>query len=274
MKRFTAWLLALSLLLTAGLAWASEADPAPTPAPEFTLFGEALAAAGENPVMGATPDYAVLIVEKDGEYRRVVANLDEKAAKMQGSLWEAADYDAAHLQFVKYLETLPVSSVEVFIAKPKDQAELDALAGKTIRQLEDAGYITSSYGTGGEDRIVFEMSYGLYAYEFVVDADFALFEKKRDEDDLGSLVVVSGRFVHVSNEALNLSIHPDGTTDPEPEFADEMPAWMKQLAEVLQNGGDVNALLESLPPEAAAFAPLIMQYLSNPENTPVIPPAE
>ena len=215
-KNWLFCIIALCMLCVSLGALASEA-------PSFDTFGDAVKAAGEDAVVAGSSDYTAVIVQKDGEVYRVVTFHDDKARQMDEAVFEAEDFEAARNAFYDYVYSLPVDRVEKFTAKPKDQAELDALAGKTIAELEQMGFITSSYGSGGEDVIEFDMSDGLYEYTFVVDADYDTFERKNESDEPGTLVVVSGRYARISNMALNLYYHADGTVDA-PEAAAEPAA--------------------------------------------------
>ena len=167
MKKWLSLFLALTMLLSVSSVMASET----VQMPEFTVFREAVDAAGEDPILGGTSEHMAVILEKDGHYYRVVAMLDEKAKELDEAISAAEDIDAAFDAFYDYVWTLPVTSIEVFTAEPKSQETLDALVGKTFGELEEMGYVCTSSGTGGEeDLIIFEMSDGLYAYEFVADA--------------------------------------------------------------------------------------------------------
>ena len=71
MKKIIAVILALALLCTVCGTLAEE--------PQFATFGDAVAAAGEEPVSGGTDEYMTVIVEKDGKFFRVVTMLDDEA---------------------------------------------------------------------------------------------------------------------------------------------------------------------------------------------------
>ena len=266
MKKWLSLFLALTMLLSVSSVMASET----VQMPEFTVFREAVDAAGEEPILGGTSEHMAVILEKDGHYYRVVAMLDEKAKELDEAISAAEDIDAAFDAFYDYVWTLPVTSIEVFTAEPKSQETLDALVGKTFGELEEMGYVCTSSGTGGEeDLIIFEMSDGLYAYEFVADAGFDLYMEKQENDELNTLTVKSGKFVGASYMAADLRYHADGTVEPEPDPFEDVPDWMMKLSDAftaIQNGEeiDIDALIQSLAeeyPDAALMIQLLAENL-------------
>ena len=257
-KNFIALCLALALLVSACGALADEL-------PRFAAFADAVAAAGEEPVMGGTSEYMAVIVPDGDGYCRVVTMLDDRAMELDDAISEAEDIEAAFDAFYDYVWTLPVAYVEAFTAVPKTQAELDALVGKTIGELEQAGYVCTSSGTGGEvDLIVFQMTDGLYQYDFVVDADFESYEEKQEQEQLDTLVVRSGRFTGASYTAADLRYHADGTVEPQEDLA-ESDEWFRKLMEIMsvaQNGEDVDVMgmLDSLAVEFPDAAETIAAF--------------
>ena len=131
MKKIIAMVLSVMLLCAAIGVTAEGADK-----PQFATFGDAFAAAGENPLYGGSDEKMAVIVEQDGKYIRVVTELDEKAQALDEAALESDDIDTAYAEFEAYVKTLPVSYTEEFTVQPKEQAELDGLAGKTIAELE------------------------------------------------------------------------------------------------------------------------------------------
>ena len=240
MKKIIALILSLMMLCAA----------CPVPAEgnsEFATFGDAVAAAGENPAIGGNEDYMAVVVEKDGKYIRVVTELDEKAKKLDEEAMEAEDIDAAIQVFDEYVRTLPVAYTEEFTAPVKEQAELDSLAGKTIEELEETGYEYAGSGTeGNENTIVFMMAYGLYNYDFVVDSDFDDYMKRQENDEFDDLVVKSGKFSGVSIFATDLNYHADGTV----EEAEEDDSFLMTLDVTGEDGDEESSFLLTIPEDA------------------------
>jgi hypothetical protein len=74
------------------------------------------------------------------------------------------DYPGLSCLFVRlsYVKTLPISYSEAFTADPMSQMEMDALVGKTIGELREAGYDDSESGTEGDDML------NLKSYDFTL----------------------------------------------------------------------------------------------------------
>ena len=227
MKKIIATILALTLLCAACAALAEGET-------RYANFGEALDAAGEDAVVGGGEDYLAVIVEKDGKYIRVVTKLDDKAMEMDEAAMEAEDdMDALIEAFDKYVRTLPVDYTEEFTVQPKTQAELDALVGKTIGDLEEAGYEYAEFGSeGDENTIIFKMADGLYNYDCLVDSNFEDFTRRQENDDFDSLVIKSVTFTGASLFATDLNYHADGTVEQVENELDveEMEALLTDLA--------------------------------------------
>ena len=265
MKKMLALVLAMMMLVSACCALAEEAQGAPM----YKTVGDALdaarAVAGEegNYVAGSFGgEYAAVITEENGKYYRHVADYDEKLKEMEAARdeldYEADDYwekwEAANARVDEYMRTLPIAYSEEFTAEPLAQAELDALAGKTLSELADAGWEPEGSG-GGDDSIVYTMRSGLFEYDFTVDADFAAYEKALEDGSDGAFVVKSVKFVGITYAAYEKRFHTDGTIEEEQpiDFMDAMPpeaaAIMEaigEMAEAAKNGEqiDVDKLID------------------------------
>ena len=106
------------------------------------------------------------LMEKDGKYIRVVTLPDDRTRQLYMDLMTADDPGEAYEAYHSYAWSLPVSYVEKITAQPKEQAELDALAGKTVGELEKEGY--EIYGSGGGTGLptTVDLTYGFFDYEF------------------------------------------------------------------------------------------------------------
>ena len=110
---------------------------------------------GFTGVIGGDDQHYVVAMEKDGAYIRLVADLDDEARRLGEATLEYVDADtleAAFNAYNEYVKTLPVAYEEEITAAPLTQEELDALAGKTLQELEDAGYehVSSEMGENDE----------------------------------------------------------------------------------------------------------------------------
>ncbi len=260
-KALIAWFLTLVFIVTACGACASETEP-----PVFATFGDAVRAAGEEPVMGGGSDYMAVIIENNGQYFRLVTEFDDHAMELGEAISQAEDISAAFDAFYDYVYTLPISYGEMFTAKPIEQAELDALNGKTVAELEQEGYLYMSSSTGAEDDpVLFQMAYDLYEYQFTADADTALYEEKSENDTLDTLTLRDGRLTGPSRMAAELRYHADGTVEPEEEPFAGLD-WLEKLTEAIeaaQNGEavDLEGVLSSLAEEYPEAADMIHQIL-------------
>lgn len=241
MKKMISMFLSLVLLCAAFTASAEANEPL------YATVGDALAAAGEFPVAGGEDDYYAVVTQVNGKYYRSVAETDDTYRKLQQAAWEAEpeQMDAAYDALDAYVKTLPITYSEAFTAAPMTLEEMDALVGKTIGELRDAGYEERESGTEDGD-IVYAMRNGLFDYSFVVDADFEAFEKAQEEwPDGGKDFVIKGvSFRGVTSEAVLKRYHTDGSVeeipDPYAGYAECM-ADVQQMIERVQNGEEVNA---------------------------------
>ena len=269
MKKIIALILSVMMLSTAFCALAEETKLAPL----YATIGDALKEAGDNPVTGGEEDYYAVITEKDGKYYRSIAELDEKAKALQAAISEA---DADHLEEAfqassDYLMTLPIAYSEEFTVFPKPQAEIEALVGKTIGDLRDAGYEEVQSGTDsgadGKMIIVYGMSSGLFDYLFEVDADFAAYEKAQEEwpDGGKDFVVKSAKFQGIDGNACYKRYHTDGTVEEIPDplagYAEIVAAFMEKI-EAVRKGEtvDIDAFAATLREQYPDLAEVIDAY--------------
>lgn len=258
MKKILAIILAVMMLAAVYCAPAEEAQGAPL----YKTIGDAMDAARETAgeeghyIAGSVPgEYVAVITEENGRYFRHIADYDEKLAELEAARDEL-DYEAegywekwekASAGIEAYTRTLPVACSEEFTAEPIAQADLDALAGKTIAELTEAGYETEMSGTEGE--IVYTMRNGIFSYKFTVDADEEAYFAAMDQGTDGDFTVKSGKFAGISEFAWDRRFHTDGTIEEEqaaglmdempPEAAAIMEAIM-EIAEAARNGEEVD----------------------------------
>ena len=214
MKKIIALVLSVMMMCIALCAMAENTEPM------FATVGDALAAAGEFPIAGGEDDYYAVVTEKDGQYYRSVADLDDKYRDLQQAAWDAEpeQMEEAYAAVDEYVKTLPIAYSEAFTAIPMAQEEMDALVGKTIGELRETGYEDRESGTEGDD-IVYVMRSGLFDYSCVVDADFDAYEKAQEEwpDGGNDFVVKSVNFHGITSEAVLKRFHTDGTVEEIPD---------------------------------------------------------
>lgn len=187
----------------------------PKSRPEFMSFRDAVDAAGEGAAIGGDLDYITVVAKKDGQYYRTVTMLDDQAKELYMATWGTEDPDAAYEAFNAYAWSLPVCYTEEITVKPKDQAELDAQAGKTVGELLKEGY--SFYGIGGGENLptTVDLSSGLFVYEFEVDASFEHYLEHEGWDGVEDLKVKNGTLSDALNLATSLDYLADGTYQPQ-----------------------------------------------------------
>ena len=178
-------------------------------------FRDAVDAAGEYAAVGGDIDYLSVAAEKDGLYYRTVTILDDLAKELYMAAGAADSSDAAFEAFNAYAWSLPVCYTEEITAKPKSREELEAQAGKTVGELLEEGY--SFYGVGGGENLptVVDLSYGMFIYEFEVDASFDYYLEHEGWDGLEDLKVKSGNLSASLSLAADLDWLADGTYQPQ-----------------------------------------------------------
>ena len=241
MKKIISWLLVLLVLCAASAA------PAEDAVPMYATVSEALAAAGRPPIAGGDSDYYAVVTEKDGKYYRSVAYTDSVYDDLQEDAWNA-DLDHISEAFSAiddYLMSLPVSYTEELTGVPLSREEIDGLVGRTLGELENAGFVIVSSGQADDDVICYELRWRLYAYSVIVDADFDTYEKAlwENRESQDGFMVKTAECIGLSRDAYMLSILADGSeqSDEDP-FADceEIAEAFAAAAERLRDGGEVD----------------------------------
>lgn len=251
--------LAVMMLGTACCALAEEAQGAPMYGSVGDAMDAARAAVGEegNIVAGSMiGEYVAVVTEENGKYYRHVADYDEKLSELEAArdaLDNNADdywkkWDAYYAESEAYMRTLPIAYSEVFTAEPLAQADLDALAGKTVAELAETGYETEMSGTEGEE-IVYTMRNGIFSYDFALDADEEAYNAAAENGTDGDLAVKSGKLAGISDSAWDKRFHTDGTVEEEQaiDFMSEMPpevtaimSMIMEIVEAARNGEEVD----------------------------------
>ncbi len=211
MKKIILLLLAVTVFISS--ASLAEGLPAPSePRPFGTADFRSAVDGAEGPVvLGSGMEYLSAVMEKGGSFFRVITLLDDRARELLIAAEKNAEEYGA---FKEYAWSLPVGYIEEITAKPKTQAELDALAGKTVGEILKEGY--SLYGHGGREDSPVEvsLSYGMFTYEFEADTTFGEYLERAAAEDLESLKVKGGKLYGCSTLAADPDYLPNGTYDP------------------------------------------------------------
>ena len=222
----------------------------------FATIGEAMASEGFTGVIGGDDQHYVVAMEKDGAYIRLVADLDDEARRLGEATLEYVDADtleAAFNAYNEYVKTLPVAYEEEITAAPLTQEELDALAGKTLQELEDAGYEYVSSEMGENDEATYTVSLGLYEYNLLLNETYTVYQQHDDSGFIGDLTVKSAAFAGLSRNAAELRYHADGTYDAEKDGWAEFNGIMDLISQAMSGENPEEAiqkLIEAMPEHA------------------------
>ena len=222
----------------------------------FATIGEAMASEGFTGVIGGDDQHYVVAMEKDGAYIRLVADLDDEARRLGEATLEYVDADtleAAFNAYNEYVKTLPVAYEEEITAAPLTQEELDALAGKTLQELEDAGYEHVSSEMGENDEATYTVSLGLYEYNLLLNETYTVYQQHDDSGFIGDLTVKSAAFAGLSRNAAELRYHADGTYDAEKDGWAEFNGIMDLISQAMSGENPEEAiqkLIEAMPEHA------------------------
>ena len=280
-KRIAAIILAVGLCL-GGMALAEETDikgemhaenPQEEPAvSSFATIGDAMVSEGYTGIIGGDDQHFVVAVEKDGSYIRLITDLDDEARRLAEATLEYEDagtLEAAFNAYNEYIRTLPVACEEKITAAPMTREELDALAGKTLRETEDAGLEFSSYDIGENDAIIYIVSFGLYEYDLLLNETYTEYMEHNDNGYIGDLTVKSAAFAGLSRNAAELRYHADGTYDESNDPWAEYNEIMQLITEALSSENPeeaLQALTEAMPEQAEKIQTLAEIFSSMEHN--------
>lgn len=222
----------------------------------FATIGEAMASEGFTGIAGGDDEHYVAVVEQNGAYLRVVAFVDDEARMLSEATLEFVDFDtleAAFEAYNAYIQTLPIAYEEEITAQPKTQEELDALAGKTLLEVEEAGYESSSSEMGENDAAIYTVCFGLYDYDLLLNETYTEYMEHDEKGFIGDLTVKSASFSGISRYAVELRYHADGTYDKENDPWAEYTAFMEMITDALSSENPeaaIQALMEAMPEQA------------------------
>ena len=233
-----------------------EKIPAEFAAPVYATIGEAMASDGYTGIAGGDEEHQIVVVEQDGEYVRLVADLDDEARELSEKTLDYVDADTLEAAFEAYnahIETLPIVYAELITAAPKAQEELDALVGKTLLEAEEAGYDFSGSRSGENDEAIYTVSCGLFEYDLILNETYTEYQAHDDAGYIGDMTVKSAAFAGLSHEAAELRYRTDGTLDEENDPWAEYTALMEMITEALSSEDPEAAmqkLIEAMPEHA------------------------
>ena len=191
------------------------AQPAET-APLFATVGEALEK-GEATGSGTTfnDEQFVTVVRYNDRFIRVVASMDKETMAQLEALFASEDYENMAAKQDALFAPRPVLYTEDLTDAALPQAELDALAGKSVAELTAQGFELTSTGTTEDETgayVTCGMIYGLFEYAFVMNESAQAYDQLIDSGNYDPLTVRSSIGVtDASYNATDLSWHADGT---------------------------------------------------------------
>lgn len=145
------------------------------------------------------------VFQKDGSFDEIllaVANMTDEEYKMYDMIsFDNEDYEDQHIAIVTSVEDVEITDVT---DKVPSQEELDEFVGKTISELEEAGFENMGY-TGDEDGVyTFFYEGPVYCVDVGLE-DGVLIEDIDDysANDIRELVIGSMTFTGLSNKFLD-----------------------------------------------------------------------
>lgn len=250
MKKFLLAVLAVIMMISIALAEEG------TFLIRFATIGEAMTSEGYTGIAGGDDEHYAAVLERDGVYFRVVADMDDEARRLSQVTMEYTDADALENAFAAYnayIQTLPVSYEEEITAQPKTQEEMDALTGKTLLEVEEAGFESSSSRMDEDDAAVYTVSCGLYEYDLLLNETYTEYMEHNDNGFIGDLTVKSAGFAGLSRNAAELRFRADGTYDEENDPWAEYTKTMEMITHALSGENPEEAireLVEAMPEKA------------------------
>lgn len=238
----------------------------------FATIGEAMASEGYTGIAQSDYDHYVVAVKLDDSYIRLVADMDGKARELFDATLNYADInelEAADAAYRAYIKTLPVSYEEEITAKPMTQEELDALAGKTLLEVEEAGFEHNATAIGENDVAIYTVSSGLFNYDLLLDVTFDEYLEQDDNGFTGDLKVKSAGLAGLSRNAADLRYHADGTVDEEPDAWAEFNRIMDLVNSAMTGENPEEAireLQETMPDHAEDIRMLVDVFSSMSEQ--------
>ena len=177
----------LVLVMLAGAALAQE-----TAGFSFATLGDAMASESYTGIAGGDDQHFNVVVTLNGAPHRLTADLDDKARELAEGTLESVEADAVEAAFEAYnayIRTLPVTREEEITAQPKSREELEELVGKTLLEVEAAGYEHGSSEMGADDTAVYTVSFGMYDYNLLLNETYTEY---REHDENGYIAVIMG----------------------------------------------------------------------------------
>ena len=147
---------------------------------------------------------------------RLVAECGGDVVRQADAMFSSVEYEEYLLKEWELVRSLPLAYTEDLIDGMMSRQEMDAMVGKTLRELTEEGFEIMGHGFWEEDGdVTFTLALGLFEYECVTDASTAVYLERSETNDFDDFTVMSVEIGRPSANALDLQWHADGTYVPE-----------------------------------------------------------
>lgn len=195
MKKLLTLLLAALMVfaLAACGSGAAPAGSADAQSGELATLGDALRIGQETQYVGSWNDEQyVYVFDNNGVPTRVVAPMTaELVEAMENVMFSDAEESEKNEQILEIIGGQPLTGVEDLSDEMLSQDALDALAGKTGRELLDAGYTDQGSHWNEDDGLTVVMTQGIFDYEIHFNESVEIGENQSAEEVIPDLTVKS-----------------------------------------------------------------------------------
>ena len=194
MKKFIALFLVLIMTVFASAACGSSGDgsgAAPASIDDVRTIGDIIALDSADTQYAVYEDVVVYAFKLGDNYYRAKAAISAEDSRAYFDI-DYSDPDHEKKQNA-IVEPLKIDEIEDLNDQILSQEELDALAGRTGRELQDEGWTFSGHNL---ETMEFWMNYGPFMYTVVFDGEVAEsdYDSFEDESGTGDLKVKSAEF--------------------------------------------------------------------------------
>ena len=164
-------------------------------------LGDVMAIEGEGQTSAWNEEHYIYVTNANGAPLRAVVDLTpEIYSQIEELDFLDEDYDQKLADIIGGLE---LASLDDYSDQVPSQEELDALVGKTGKELADDGFTFSTLTMYGGDETVAEFDKDAFRYEVTFDGTVDGDTDGFDGSVVADLPVASAGFVGLSDEAMN-----------------------------------------------------------------------
>ena len=244
-------------LLLGGMAMAEEQDEAAERAEleenagvllPYATLGECFGAPEYTGRQMGTEEVCTVVLLMNGQYVRAVAEMDDEARRLHNAITDGdvADIETAFAAYDAYVAELPVAYTEVITAQPVPQEELDALVGRTLAEVQEAGYESSEVNGSEGSEAEYVLVKGMYAYSLILNEPYETCMEYSENGREGELTVKSARLAGPSNYMADPLWHADGTVEEIQDGWTQFNSIMDIVTDALSSGKDKETVIQEL----------------------------